>query len=202
MAEKITCKCYHAERNFLGKIGVCWGTKECEACSCGGDESKCDFYEYVRERVKKPTTGYEELANKLRRCGKGLCTEDCPDWTKENLYHTCQDELVLEAADAIEELSMKLHGDEAAIAGMTREIVRMVIAEKRRWIPVTERLPETWKPVLVYQPYKNDGDNPLIRMSWYTGAGIWRDCGQGNILELPATHWQPLPEPPRSMNDN
>lgn len=24
----------------------CWGTKEREACSCGGDESKCDFYPY------------------------------------------------------------------------------------------------------------------------------------------------------------
>lgn len=47
----MACKCYHAERNFLGKIGVCWGTKECEACSCGGDESKCDFYDYVRERA-------------------------------------------------------------------------------------------------------------------------------------------------------
>lgn len=47
----MACKCYHAERNYLGKIGVCWGTKECEACSCGGDESKCDFYDYVRERA-------------------------------------------------------------------------------------------------------------------------------------------------------
>ena len=46
----MACKCYHAERNFLGKIGVCWGTKECEACSCGGDESKCDFYPEVRKR--------------------------------------------------------------------------------------------------------------------------------------------------------
>lgn len=44
------CTCYHAERNFIGKIGVCWGTKECEACSCGGDESKCDFYPDKRKR--------------------------------------------------------------------------------------------------------------------------------------------------------
>ena len=48
------CKCYHAERNFLGKIGVCWGTKELEACLCGGDEAKCDFYgdDHVRELAK------------------------------------------------------------------------------------------------------------------------------------------------------
>lgn len=29
----------------------CWGTKEREACSCGGDRNKCDFYEDVRARA-------------------------------------------------------------------------------------------------------------------------------------------------------
>ena len=57
----ITCKCYHADKNFLGEIGVCWGTKECEPCSCGGDEAKCDFYDYVRERVKKPITNADKI---------------------------------------------------------------------------------------------------------------------------------------------
>lgn len=52
----MACKCYHAERNFFGKIGVCWGTKECEACSCGGDESKCDFYEDKRKKATPKTT--------------------------------------------------------------------------------------------------------------------------------------------------
>ena len=49
----MSCKCYHADRNFIGKIGVCWGTKECEPCSCNGDEAKCDFYDYVRNRARK-----------------------------------------------------------------------------------------------------------------------------------------------------
>ena len=55
------CKCYHADKNFLGKIGVCWGTKECEACSCGGDEAKCDFYDYVLEIAKKPITNADRI---------------------------------------------------------------------------------------------------------------------------------------------
>ena len=55
------CKCYHAERNFLGKIGVCWGTKECEACSCGGDESRCDFYEDKRKKVTPKTTNADRI---------------------------------------------------------------------------------------------------------------------------------------------
>ena len=30
------------------EVGVCWGTREQEECNCGGDKSKCDFYDYVR----------------------------------------------------------------------------------------------------------------------------------------------------------
>lgn len=31
----------------------CLGTKEVETCSCGGDESKCDFYPEKRKAVEK-----------------------------------------------------------------------------------------------------------------------------------------------------
>ena len=34
------CNCYHDEN---GK-SECWGTRERDVCSCGGDETKCDFY--------------------------------------------------------------------------------------------------------------------------------------------------------------
>lgn len=60
----MACKCYHAEKNFLGKIGVCWGTKECEACSCGGDESKCDFYEEKRKKATPSKTNYIDVVTK------------------------------------------------------------------------------------------------------------------------------------------
>lgn len=90
----MSCKCYHADRNFLGKIGVCWGTKECEACLCGGDEEKCDFYDYVRERAKKPTTNAdyiramsdEKLAewfhNKTTICPPGQIMKECTKGTR------------------------------------------------------------------------------------------------------------------------
>lgn len=51
------CKCYHTQlrHNFSTgeeeQVGYCYGTKDCESCSCGGDESKCNFYEYIRERA-------------------------------------------------------------------------------------------------------------------------------------------------------
>ena len=31
----------------------CLGTKEVEICSCGGDESKCDFYPEKRKKAEK-----------------------------------------------------------------------------------------------------------------------------------------------------
>lgn len=57
----MTCECYHANRNFLGEVGVCWGTKEREPCSCGGDETKCNFYDYIRERAKKVVTNADRI---------------------------------------------------------------------------------------------------------------------------------------------
>lgn len=76
----MSCKYYHAEHNFLGKIGVCWGTKECEACSCDGDEAKCNFYDYVRERVKKPTTNAD--------CIRAMSDEELAEWIHKRDCHT------------------------------------------------------------------------------------------------------------------
>lgn len=28
---------------------VCYGTKECEECTCGGDKNKCNFYKTEQE---------------------------------------------------------------------------------------------------------------------------------------------------------
>ena len=33
-------------------VSVCYGTKEMDECSCGGDEMKCDFYPDVRKKAK------------------------------------------------------------------------------------------------------------------------------------------------------
>ena len=35
------------------KVGVCWGTKECDECGCGGDMTRCDFYSDVRKRGRE-----------------------------------------------------------------------------------------------------------------------------------------------------
>ena len=106
-----------------------------------------------------------------------------------------------EAADAIEELSMKLHGDEAAILGMKREIERMVVKGTHRWIPVTERLPKADEhdargyavPYLVM--------NGWMRVTARRTKDYWVLFGDGTVLEY-VTHWMPLPEPPKEQSDD
>lgn len=70
-------------------------------------------------------TIYDELIKRLREANeKSMCGE-----CGLNLHTgaTKKGVLFAEAADVIEELSMKLRGDEAAIAGMKREIERAVV---------------------------------------------------------------------------
>lgn len=54
--------------------------------------------------------------------------------------------------------------------------------EERRWIPVTERLPDIGKDVLIYS--KEDG----VDVDYY-GGDMFGYCN--------VTHWMPLPEPPK-----
>ena len=54
------CNCYE-ERSICiytnppryDHYGVCLGTKEVDRCSCGGDESKCNFYPEKRKAAQK-----------------------------------------------------------------------------------------------------------------------------------------------------
>lgn len=122
---------------------------------------------------------YDELIKRLRELPHLLFVQ----------LHGHED-IVYKAADAIEELSMKLHGDEAAIVGMKREIERMVVADKPRWIPVTERLP-------------NENDNVLIYGEWTGASGtkyreIWLTDLKGFLHQgYKPIAWMPLQEPPK-----
>ena len=107
-----------------------------------------------------------------------------------------------EAADAIEELSMKLHGEEAAILGMKREIERMVANGTHRWIPVTERLPEQrinqntldFEYVLCTTTFGDVRPFKYGRRIGQGNAHFWN--GEGYV-DAYVTHWMPLPQPPK-----
>ena len=135
---------------------------------------------------------YDELVNLLRRCGK----QKCKNCEYEHVLG-CVTKMNEKAADAIVELSMKLHGDEAAIAGMQREIERMVVADKPGWIPVTEE-----PPIKV----GDDGYNGyLVYANGYYEVADYTTDKFDNVpyfhvngeYEPDVTHYMPLPEPPK-----
>ena len=64
----------------------------------------------------------------------------------------------------------------------------------KEWIPVTERLPEGGKPVLVYNrdySYEPVMEATLYEEGWLTKFDFdpWENDG--------ISHWMPLPEPPK-----
>ena len=66
--------------------------------------------------------------------------------------------------------------------------------ENKRWIPVTERLPENLQRVLIFRPGQYF-EIHIARMSginWEKWDIDYRTGKKGSI-----THWMPLPEPPK-----
>ena len=62
---------------------------------------------------------------------------------------------------------------------------------ERRWIPVSERLPDNWESVLTIDISKSTRD--MVTAFYNPETSLWAthfSCG------LWVTHWMPLPEPP------
>ena len=104
-----------------------------------------------------------------------------------------------QAADAIEKLSMRIHGDEAAIAGMKREIERMVVADKSRWIPVAERLPDFEGMCLCMRKSYSKANfrHQEIMYFDYDEQAFCSNVDGIFVADGNVTHWMPLPEPPK-----
>ncbi len=128
---------------------------------------------------------YEELVNALRKAER----------EHKRFYSGATEESTLmhEAADAIEELQE----DNAALNGTVSNLIGQIAElSKPRWIPVTERMPEEWTIVLTFQPTSDD--KGIIQTCVYIGIpGKWRQAWNHEFLDLPVTHWMPLPEPPK-----
>ena len=121
---------------------------------------------------------YDELIGKLRGCEDYRCN-DC-ELRREAF---CNPILMEKAADAIEELR--------GVIQRQREMINAtaylpLYPKPMKWIPVTERLPENDKTVLVW-----NRRNSREYFDVY-------DHGRWIILEWEdITHWMPLPEPPK-----
>ena len=66
--------------------------------------------------------------------------------------------------------------------------------EKRRWIPVTERLPEHFRPVIVC---REKGKGEYIVEQGFKDVGDWWKVYGTRTKNV--THWMPLPEPPKEV---
>ena len=70
------CECWHC--------GTCWGTKECEECTCDGDTTKCNFYPEKRKEKKVMNTA--EMWIKAQE--DGMCYEAIMSQsTSEELFY-------------------------------------------------------------------------------------------------------------------
>lgn len=52
------------------EVTECYGTRECDPCSCGGDRTKCDFYEDVRKKAKAEL---KKAKDKVKRDPNAIC---------------------------------------------------------------------------------------------------------------------------------
>lgn len=108
-------------------------------------------------------------------------------------------ELTREAADAIETLQGQLS---VCMEGTKVRLVKnddgtTEIRFENQWIPVTEKLPKEWWPVLGLIKFHDEDEPPAHQVLWYLGNGHWREVWRGDMIENNVTHWMPLPEPPK-----
>lgn len=104
--------------------------------------------------------------------------------------------LLLKAADAIERLD--------AIAQTYVETVHE-IEDKRKWIPVTERLPNCNGCYLVWRPHFFGGEIGMPSICYFDGTNTWHDSYGVDFTRIlhseDVTHWMPLPQPPEEDKD-
>ena len=128
---------------------------------------------------------YTELVLALRKIGRKIIQFGNP------IYKEATAQRMLDAADAIEELSRKYTEERNAAVELTGEL-----ASKPRWISVEEALPD-----------QNDGrlyiclivGGEYDQLSWYELCDFaeGRFWTQESASECHVTHWMPLPEPPK-----
>ena len=125
----------------------------------------------------------------------------CPFCGKENTVAGSTERMILGWWYACEDCFENRKGGVYEDRWNTRPIedaLNARIAEleaERRWIPVSERLPECEKDVLVFWGKASDGS----KIDWFGTA--WRnECDDGKWCTDPIvpTHWMPLPGMPEA----
>lgn len=144
---------------------------------------------------------YDELVKDLRGRSQFLL----PHYGEETSYDS---DLMKQAADAIEELSKDLEWSREWEKFWEKEAndalknFQTTVAKIPNWIPVTKRLPEPMKHVLLvirrmgeeycHDPFISTGYVSMNKVSWWCSHD--GDCTNNGVK---VTHWMPLPELPK-----
>lgn len=208
------CDCYHIEEEIIGwhtpvdpkikMISKCWGTKEREKCSCGGDRTKCDFYPEVRKKAYKEDNMLIDTIETDNKIISFLLDQHAQ--TKNANF--------IIAASVIDHL--------------IRE--NRYLTTEHKWISVEDRLPESGIHCLlccdikrydgthrqyvcdgyyaakyteecsnvdddVATEYNEEDDEYYLCEGWYEVINNWDDYSSVAIDDF-VTHWMPLPSPP------
>lgn len=143
---------------------------------------------------------HDELIKNLRLCSQCDFGQNCNECTQERTDKFCCDELLHQAAEAIEELQKDLERSKDYNAFWQHEAeetlkkFQVAISNKPRWIPVTERLPDVGKDVLCFC-------RANISLVLGRDGNLWREGADRYYMSGFVTHWMPLPEPPESEGE-
>lgn len=142
---------------------------------------------------------YDELVKRLRKE-----TVYLPEKFSKNAELL---DALMKAADAIEELQ----ADKAALNGTVTNLLEQIKElGKSRWIPVTERFPDTMKDKSVYSGWSAEiapsddvlcylGSEKRQTVAWYSHTyKEWTTVDENIVYKYgEVTHWMPLPQPPK-----
>ena len=127
---------------------------------------------------------YDELVKRLRELPHLLFVQ----------LHGHED-VVYKAADAIEELQQTAEHYKGCADDWYKEACDYQ-AILPRWVPVTERLPEDEKSVVVWSAETTYSPSFMTFGIWRREWGRWDSSWDDEELSC-ITHWMPLPEPPK-----
>jgi hypothetical protein len=74
------------------------------------------------------------------------------------------------------------------------DVQRCIADAATKWIPVSERLPDDKRRVIVFDA--NESDTDIDIAYWDDEAARWY-WEPRLLMSIPPTHWMPLPEPPK-----
>ena len=118
--------------------------------------------------------------------------------TREEAIRILDPETTAEALAEIEYYN-GFTGKTAAVQAVSDACILAIDAlrerEERRWIPVTERLPEIGRKCLI-------ANREIVVRGWLRQDGVWKtgvssDEIWSKFSLYPPTHWMPMPQPPK-----